>query len=237
MLNPALRSAIERLLPAFLKNALNPFEAKMHSAVEAFAKALPDGASVLDAGAGESRYKPLFKRVRYTAIDLAVGDKTWNYGELDLLGDLEKLPLRDNCFDAAINIVTLEHVKNPQAVICELARTLRPSGRLLLVAPMEWEVHQAPNDYFRYTRYGIAHLLNTAGLSIRRLDPVGGFFCLMARRSINFLGFFQGGLKWILFALLAPFFGFLLPLALYAIDGFDRDRDFTLGYICEAVKN
>ena len=58
----------------------------------------------------------------------------------------------------------------------------------------------------------------------------------MARRSINFLGFFQGGLKWVIFVLLAPFFGLLIPLALYAIDNLDKRRDFTLGYVCEAVK-
>jgi SAM-dependent methyltransferase len=236
VLSPALRAAVESILPAFLRNALNPFEARMHEAVRHFANSLPESGRVLDAGAGESRYKALFANHRYVAIDLAVGDARWNYSDLDLLGDLEILPLRDGSFDAAINIVTLEHVKRPQVVIDELARILRPGGRLLLVVPLEWEVHQAPHDYFRYTRHGVAHLLTTARFSITRIDPVGGFFCLMARRSVNLLGFLQGGLKWIVFALLAPFFGFLLPLTLNALDRLDRQRDFTLGYICEAVK-
>src|ERR1035438_6599984 len=234
MLNPRLKSTVQRLLPRFLLRALDPFEARMTEAVGEFARSLPADSRVLDAGAGESRYAPLFAGLRYVALDLAVGDAQWNYAGLDLLGDLECLPLADATFDAALNVVTLEHVRRPQVVIQELARVLRPGGRLLLVAPLEWEVHQAPHDYFRYTRHGLEHLLSTAGLRTGRLEPVGGFFWLMARRSVNFLSFFQGGAKWILFALLAPFFGLLIPVLLYAVDGCDRRRDFTLGYVCAA---
>ena len=39
---------------------------------------------------------------------------------------------------------------------------------LLIAAPHEWEVHQAPHDYFRYTRYGLAYLLEQAGFEVVR---------------------------------------------------------------------
>ena len=68
------------------------------------------------------------------------------------------------------------------------------------------------------------------------MEPVGGFFWLMARRSVNFLSFFQGGAKWLLFVILAPVFGLLIPVIFYAADRFDHHRDFTLGYVCEASK-
>jgi SAM-dependent methyltransferase len=236
MLNPRLRAAAEAALPGFLLRALDPFEARVRDAVEQFAASLPAGARVLDAGAGELRYAHCFARQRYVALDLAIGDSAWDYSRLNLLGDLERLPLADGAFDAVVNIVTLEHVRRPQQVIDELARVLRTGGRLFLVAPLEWEVHQAPHDFFRYTRHGLEHLLSTAGFQVRHLEPVGGFFWMMARRSINFLSFFQGGPLWILFVLLAPVFGLVLPLLCYALDGLDRRKDFTLGYVCEAVK-
>ncbi len=236
MLNPRVRAAAQALLPGFLLRALDPFEARVAQVVGEFAASLPDGALVLDAGAGELRYASSFRRQRYVALDLAVGDPSWDYSRLHLLGDLEQLPLAAGSFDAALNIVVLEHVRRPGKVLEELARVLRPGARLLLVAPQEWEVHQAPHDYFRYTRYGLEHLISQAGLDLRRLEPVGGYFWLMARRSVNFLSFFQGGLKWFLFVLLAPLFGLLVPLALYLADGLDRQRDFTLGYLCEAWK-
>ena len=48
-----------------------------------FAASLPAGARVLDAGAGEVRHAPYFTRQRYCGVDLAVGDRTWNYSRLD----------------------------------------------------------------------------------------------------------------------------------------------------------
>ncbi len=236
MLNPSLRSAAESVLPGFLLRALDPFESRVAAEVAKFAASLPAKISVLDAGAGELRFASCFAKQRYVAIDLAVGDAEWDYSRLNVMADLERLPIASASFDAALSIVTLEHVRRPHLVVEEMARVLRPGGRLLIVVPHEWEVHQAPHDYFRYTRHGLEHLLTAAGFAVRRLDPVGGYFWLMARRSVNFLTFFQGGAKWLLFALFAPFFGLLLPLFLYLIDGLDRDRDFTLGYICEAGK-
>jgi SAM-dependent methyltransferase len=236
MLNPRVRAAAEAWLPGFILRALDPFEARVRQEVERFAGSLPESARVLDAGAGELRYAAAFARHRYVALDLAIGDAAWDYSKLHLLADLERLPLADGAFDATVNIVTLEHVRRPQQVLGELARVLRPGGRLLLVAPLEWEVHQAPHDFYRYTRYGLEHLLRTAGLAVRRIEPVGGFFWLMARRSVNFLSFFQGGWRWALFVLLAPVYGFLAPLACYLLDRFDPRKDFTLGYVCEAAK-
>ena len=236
MLDPCVRRAAERVLPRFLLRALDPFESRAEEALAAFAASLPADSRVLDAGAGQCRHAPLFARHRYLALDNTVGDPSWDYSHLHLLGDLEQLPLETAAFDAAISVVVLEHTREPQCVLRETGRVLRPGGLLLLVVPQEWEVHQAPHDYFRFTRYGVEYLLQCSGLRVRKLKAVGGFFWLMARRSVNLLSFFRGGLKWPLFVLLAPLFGFLVPLLFYCCDPLDRQRNFTLGYICEAEK-
>ncbi len=195
-----------------------------------------DGSLVLDAGAGECRYAGLFKAHRYVAIDSSVGDPAWDYSKLDAMGDLEQIPLPADTFDAVISIVVLEHTRRPQQVVDEMARVMRPHGKLFLVVPNQWEVHQEPNDYFRFTNYGVSHLLTVSGLRVVKVEPVGGFFWLMARRCVNALTFFQGGLKWPIFVILAPFLGFFFPVVFYFADTLDQRRDFTLGYICIGEK-
>ncbi|MBZ5554144.1 MAG: class I SAM-dependent methyltransferase [Acidobacteriia bacterium] len=236
MLNARLHSLAERWLPGALLRALDPFEALISDRLAAFVATLPDRSHVLDAGAGQCRYASAFLRHRYVALDISVGDSSWDYSQLDILGDLEKLPIANSAFDAAISIVVLEHVREPQEVMRETARVLRPGGRFFIVVPNQWEVHQAPYDYFRFTRYGLEHLLVKSGFRIQRVEAIGGFFWLMSRRSINLLTFFQGGLKWVIFLLLAPFLGFLIPILFYFADRLDRRKDFTLGYICEASR-
>lgn len=228
-------SAIAEHLPRFLRRHILHFECAIEDAVERFAREAPEGAWILDAGAGEGQYAHFFGRQRYCGVDLTVGDTTWNYSGLDAVADITAMPFRGNSFDACLSIVTLEHIPEPGCALAEISRALAPGGALLLVAPHEWEVHQAPHDYFRYTRHGLEYLLVRAGFEQLDIQPVGGFFRMLSRRLLNGLQFFAGGWRWIGFLpaaiLLAPP-ALMLPL----LDCLDRDHNFTLGYICTAKK-
>ncbi len=215
-----------RWLPAGVRRFLYSFEAMIEDSVSALAAGLPDGARVLDAGAGEGQYSEHFGRQRYTGVDLGVGDAAWNYARLDAIADLSALPFRSGVFQAALSVVTLEHLRDPLAALRETARVLAPGGVLLLIAPMEWEVHQSPHDYFRYTRHGLEYLLAEAGLRVDEIQPAGGLFRLLSRRLLNAAQM----QPWLLplNAPLALFFG--------ALDGLDVRKDFTLGYKCIARK-
>ena len=218
-------------LPRPLRRWVLHFETSIEDAVAEFAGSLPDGARVLDAGAGEGNYRGHFARQRYCGFDLAVGDSAWDYSRLDVIGDLASLPFRSAVFDACLSVVTLEHVARPRRVVCEMARSLAPGGRILIVAPLEWEEHQQPHDYFRYTRFGLEMLLQEAGLGEISITPVGGFFRLLSRRLFNALQFFPGPLVFIAVIFLVPP-ALILPL----FEPLDRKRHFTLGFICSARK-
>jgi len=228
-------TAVAYRLPKWLRRHILHFEVELADALEAFAGSLPAGARMLDAGAGEGQYAHYFSRQRYCGVDLAVGDVKWDYSRIDVLADLTELPFRAGAFHAAINIVTLEHVREPARALAEIARTLEPGGRFLLAAPHEWEVHQAPHDYFRYTRYGLQYLLEQAGFKVVEVRASGGYFRLVARRLLNGLQFFTGGIRWLGFL---PAAILLVPPALILpfLDALDRERNFTAGYICQAIK-
>ena len=80
-------TALAYRLPRPLRRHILHFEVEIADAVAAFAAALPEGARMLDAGAGEGQYAHYFKRQRYYGVDLAVGDAAWDYGKLDVLAD------------------------------------------------------------------------------------------------------------------------------------------------------
>jgi SAM-dependent methyltransferase len=229
-------AALSYRLPSPLRRQVLHFEGLIDDAVAAFARSLAAGAAVLDAGAGESRHRDIFSRQRYVAVDLAVGDPQWNYQKLDVIGDLTALPFASGAFDAVLNVVTLEHVRDPALALREMGRALKPNGRLLLIAPQDWEVHQSPHDFFRYTRHGMRHLLEQAGFDGIEIQPAGGYFRLLSRRLLNGLQFFSGGARWLLFL---PAAVLLVPAALVLplLEPLDRERNFTLGYLCTARRS
>ncbi|GAB4244108.1 MAG: methyltransferase domain-containing protein [Acidobacteriota bacterium] len=236
------RKAFTRL-PGWLQRRLYPVDAAIREWVAEAAESAPPGAWVLDAGAGEGRFRGRFRHCRYVGLDAAVGDRSWDYSHLDVLGRLESLPFAAARFDVAIHTQVLEHVRDPRVVLQELGRVLRPGGRLFLTAPQGWPEHQVPEDYFRFTRYALRHLLESAGFVVEELEPMGGYF--------HYLGHRLSYLPRILFhhapplrrILLLPvelaamgLFSFLLPLLCFYLDPLDRRREFTLCYRVAARK-
>jgi SAM-dependent methyltransferase len=235
-LNPRLKILAERVLPRWIIARLDPIQDLIESEVRLVAETLKDGQVVLDAGAGEARHRQYFRRGQYVALDSGSGDSKWDYSRLDICGDLESIPMRSDSVDRILCMVVLEHTRNPGQVLSEFARVLKPEGELVMVVPFLWEEHQAPRDYFRFTQYGIGLLFESSPLHLTLTAPIGGFFRVCARRSVNLLSFFQGGWRWIVFCVLAPFFGLLFPLILYCMDGLDRSRHFSLAYRVRARK-
>jgi SAM-dependent methyltransferase len=236
LLNSRISALARRLLPETLTDKLDPFEAAIEEFVRKVARETTDLALVLDAGAGQCRFKPFFPKARYLAIDFGQGDLEWDYSTLDVIGLLEELPLPENSVDHILSIVVLEHTPRPAKVLQEFYRVLKYRGMLHIVVPHMWEEHQRPHDYYRYTSSGVRFLLQDAGFRIRKIQPVGGFFWQLGRRLMGVLSFTQQGWRWLLFPVLAPVFGFVLPLCCYYLDSLDTDRAYTLGYICEAWK-
>ncbi len=237
MFDPQFRRRVEPWLPSFFLRWVNPYHAVLNDRLKEAAASLSPDSWVLDAGAGECPHRSLFVHTHYVTVDLGIGDRTWDYSGIGVLGDIHSLPFRNGVFDAVVNISVLEHLQEPRVAVSEFARVLKPGGQLFLSTVQCWEIHQQPNDFFRFTRFGLEYLFQKAGLRAVRVEALGGYFWLLGFRLLNILSFFQRSWRWILFALLAPVFGFLLPVILYYLDPLDKTRAYTLGYFCRCEKS
>ena len=141
----------------------------------------------------------------------------------------------------------LEHVPEPIRVVGEIARILKPGGKLLLTAPLGSGIHQAPYHYYGgYTPFWYQRFLKEAGFGRVTIEPNGGFFKHYGQESIRFfimLAPWRGQTHRIARWLLSPFwlvslpwFLFLVPLVCHGLDRFDVEKFFTIGYHVTAVK-
>jgi SAM-dependent methyltransferase len=78
---------------------------------------------------------------------------------VNLVGDGERLPLADGCFDVVLAKAVLEHVRDAPAVVAEAHRVLKPGGFFYVELPFLYEYHPNPGDYLRLTRDGLKQLL------------------------------------------------------------------------------
>src|SRR6476661_3646451 len=105
----------------------------------------------LDIGAQNGPYAALFPR--RVGLDIRAG------AGVRIIGDAQALGVRDAAFDVVLCTEVLEHLREPQQAIDEMFRVLKPGGRLLLTTRFLFPIHDAPDDYFRYTKYGLRYLL------------------------------------------------------------------------------
>lgn len=215
------------------------------------AASLPAGSMVLDLGAGSCPYRPLFAHCRYETQDFAgLGDdqlRHGGYGRIDYRCDSANVPVEGNRFDAILCTEVLEHVREPIKVVKEIARILKPGGRLMLTAPLGSGVHQEPYHYYGgYTPYWYHEFLGAAGFSQIKVEANAGAFRFFAQESIRFVQTtrpFKLGmplpveLLWLPFwSLLVPLLALAIPLVCSYLDRFDREQRFTVGYHVTAIK-
>jgi SAM-dependent methyltransferase len=146
-------------------------------AIRAAYEALPSGRrSVLDVGGGSGRWRRLLgSPADYTIVDVVAPESLpLDPGLTYVVGDAAALPFASRSFGLVLMIEVLHHLPEPALALAEVRRVLAPDGILVLTTRQAWPTHGAPNDYFRYTRYGLEHLLQSTGFQCRQLIPLGG---------------------------------------------------------------
>ncbi|MFC3997918.1 class I SAM-dependent methyltransferase [Nocardiopsis sediminis] len=141
---------------------LRPLYARI---AEDMADAAPDGGSVLDVGTGPGVLLAEIARRRpdlsLTGIDLSADMAAAAQGNLSRfgdrararVGDVTDLPFADDAFDTIVSSFSLHHWDHPEAAVPELARVLRPGGRLYI-----YDARSAPFDTIVATARALAVL-------------------------------------------------------------------------------
>lgn len=97
-----------------------------------------------------------------------------------MVGDATRLPLPPDRFDVVTLWDVIEHLPDPHRLAAELARVMRPGGRLLLttgdasswlarLSGPHWHLYTLPEHLFFFTRRSLTELLASHGFEILSL--------------------------------------------------------------------
>lgn len=141
-----------------------------------------------DVGAGPTQFQDLFSRFIYVGIDFLP------YEDVSIVADLTKeLPLADKSCDVIVLSNVLEHIPYPLDLVRECSRMLRPGGMMVGTTPFLMQVHQAPFDFNRYTKFQLERLLSDAGFTRTEVEPLGNLIDTYDTVEVKFFAHVPSG--------------------------------------------
>jgi SAM-dependent methyltransferase len=170
-----------RLVPRDLPTYLE--QETLFSALKKAAQGV-QGGWLLDIGCGNQPYAHLFPNVgRYVGVDLPPPPGMQR--RASVWASALHLPFVGKSFDTVLCAQVLEHIPQPQRLIEEAFRVLKVGGRFILTAPQTWGLHEEPQDYYRFTQYGLRYLLESAGFEVQSIAARGGAFRVIGQTFLN----------------------------------------------------
>ena len=98
-------------------------------------------------------------------LDIGSGGRRWTaktiafdidrFENVNIVGEAQKLPLKDESLDFIVISAVLEHVREPYQVIKEIFRVLKNHGTVYVESPFLQPFHADPNDFQRFTIQGL----------------------------------------------------------------------------------
>ncbi len=153
-------------------------------------------ALTLDIGAQTGPYATSFPN--RVAMDLAARPG------IDVVADAQRLAFREAAFPVVLCTEVLEHLPEPQAAIDEMFRVLAPGGTLLLTTRFLFPIHDAPHDYFRFTKFGLRHLMRRfEDVDVREETTAVGAIAVLVQRlgmQADTLGWGPARVLWLVLA-------------------------------------
>lgn len=140
---------------------------------------------LLDAGCGKMPYREYI--IRNSAVQDYIGldiETALIYDENikpDHTWDGRVMPFENESFDSCIAIEVLEHCPEPEVFLKEVYRVLRPGSAFFFTVPFLWNLHEVPNDEYRYTPFALERHLRNSGFDDIELKATGGWHASLSQ--------------------------------------------------------
>jgi SAM-dependent methyltransferase len=190
--------------------------------------------NVLDVGCGASPYYHRSIKGKILGFDMIGSDS------VHVKGHAESLPFKDRSFDKVVSVNSFYYFNDPLSVSKDMARILKKNGKVAIVVPFFYPIHDVPDDKYRFTEHGLRSVFEK-DFRIDKIETIGGIFNIPAillhsmikGMPLLFSGFLRK-LARIIVLVLYP--AYLVAQLLSILDFLDRTRRFPTYYFMVASK-
>ena len=165
-------------LPPRTRRWMSPVLFGLYREIERRVRCFKDG-RLLDVGAGSIPYRSLMvDGLVYETLDLEERGQALTY-----VADAQHMDaVPSQTYDYVLCSEVLEHVADPHAALAEIARVLKPGGNAVITVPHLSRLHEVPNDFTRWTAWGLREMLDSHGFQVGEISPTGGLFTFLVHQ-------------------------------------------------------
>lgn len=151
---------------------------------------------LLDAGAGEQKYKKYCRHLKYISQDFNEYDGkgngsglqtgAWDVEKTNIVSDITNIPLPDASVDAILCTEVFEHIPDPLAAVREFGRLLKKDGIAIITAPFCSMTHFAPYHFATgFNKYWYQNVLEKNGFEIVSIQSEGNYFRWLGQEAMR----------------------------------------------------
>ena len=153
---------------------------------------------------GFSLLAPYFSNAKFISVDCSpvsaddrgaynesmIDDSRFIQKKSDFVTNIHEIQLENDVADLVLIPNLVHHIEDQDTLFDEAIRILKPGGQLYIFEALVREIHQAPDDFLRYTPYGLSAKLLHKGMSIVESKETGNVFSAIAYCWVQALEYF-----------------------------------------------
>ena len=140
---------------------------------------------LLDLGCGARPYYECYASHFDRTIGADLADSPFPKKQIDIYCFATNVPLPDESVDVILCTEVLQDIAEPNDLIKEVMRLLKPNGILVLTVPFLVPIADGIYDHNRFTIHGLKYQLTKGGFAVQELIPVSDTFGVAITLSVK----------------------------------------------------